>query len=47
MKSIAAPNAPLAGGHFSHAVVHNGLVFVAGQLPIDPANPKKPPGTIE
>ena len=47
MDLIRAPKAPPAGGHFSHAVVHGGLVFVAGQLPIDPANPKAPPGTIE
>lgn len=47
MDLIRAPKAPPAGGHYSHAVVHGGLVFVAGQLPIDPANPKAPPGTIE
>jgi 2-iminobutanoate/2-iminopropanoate deaminase len=47
MKTIRAPRAPPPGGHYSHAVVHNGLVFVAGQLPIDPANPKRPPGSIE
>ncbi|MGH9875617.1 MAG: RidA family protein [Pyrinomonadaceae bacterium] len=29
-------NAPVTGGHFSQAVVHNGLVFVSGQLSIDP-----------
>ncbi|HWP36323.1 MAG TPA: RidA family protein [Gemmatimonadales bacterium] len=47
MKAIHVPKAPPAGGHYSHAMVHNGLVFVAGQLPIDPANPKAPPGPIE
>ncbi|HEX9581704.1 MAG TPA: Rid family detoxifying hydrolase [Gemmatimonadales bacterium] len=47
MELIRAPKAPPAGGHYSHAVVHHGLAFVAGQLPIDPANPKAPPGTIE
>lgn len=47
MRTIQAPEAPPAGGHYSHAVVHDGLVFVAGQLPIDPANPKAPPGSIE
>ena len=31
----AAVRAP--GGHYSHAVVANGFVFVSGQLPITPA----------
>jgi len=47
MEFIQSGKAPPPGGHYSHAVVHGGLVFVAGQLPIDPANPKAPPGTIE
>lgn len=33
MKFITA-NVPPAGGHYSQAVVANGLVFVAGQLPM-------------
>ncbi len=33
---IATPNAPQAIGPYSQAVVHNGLVFVSGQIPIDP-----------
>ncbi|MDP3355126.1 MAG: RidA family protein, partial [Polaromonas sp.] len=28
------------GGHYSHAVVANGFVFVSGQLPITPAGEK-------
>ena len=28
------------GGHYSHAVVANGLVFISGQLPITPAGDK-------
>ena len=47
MKLIHTPNAPTPAGHYSQAVVHNGLVFVAGQLGINPANPKAPPGSIE
>jgi 2-iminobutanoate/2-iminopropanoate deaminase len=46
MDLIRAPKAPPPGGHYSHAVVHDGLVFVAGQLPIDPANPRAAPGSI-
>ena|SRR5438045_7859109 len=47
MKFIITPAAPKAAGHYSHAVVHNGVVYVAGQLGIDPANPGKAPGSIE
>jgi len=28
------------GGHYSHAVVANGFVFISGQLPINPAGEK-------
>ncbi len=34
MNYIETPNAPAPGGHYSQAVVANGFVFVAGQLPI-------------
>src|SRR5690349_6053599 len=33
--SIHVPGTPRPRGHYSQAVVHGGLVFVAGQLPID------------
>jgi len=36
IKRVVTKNAPAAGGHYSQAVVHNGLVFVSGQLSIDP-----------
>ena len=41
MKVIATPTAPTARGHYSQAVVHAGLVYVAGQLPIIPAEPDR------
>jgi 2-iminobutanoate/2-iminopropanoate deaminase len=47
MDAIQTANAPIPSGHYSQAVVHNGLVFVAGQLPIDPKDPKRPPGPID
>ncbi len=40
MENISTPNAPSPGGHYSQAIVHNGLVFVAGQLPIRPDGEK-------
>ena len=47
IKRIATKNAPAAGGHYSQAVVHSGLVFVSGQLSIDPQTGEKKLGSIE
>jgi reactive intermediate/imine deaminase len=44
---ITTSNAPAAGGHYSQAVVCNGLVFVSGQLSIDPQTREKKFGSIE
>jgi len=40
LKAISTPAAPLARGHYSQAIVHGGLVYVAGQLPIVPGDPE-------
>jgi 2-iminobutanoate/2-iminopropanoate deaminase len=47
MRTILTPDAPAPAGHYSQAIVHGGLVFVAGQLPIDPRRPGFVPPTIE
>jgi 2-iminobutanoate/2-iminopropanoate deaminase len=47
IKRIETNNAPAAGGHYSQAVVHNGLVFVSGQLSIDPLTGERKLGSIE
>jgi reactive intermediate/imine deaminase len=39
MQAIATDRAPPARGHYSQAVVHAGLVYVAGQLPLVPGQP--------
>jgi 2-iminobutanoate/2-iminopropanoate deaminase len=41
MRTITTDKAPAAGGHYSQAVVHGGLVYVAGQLPLVPGDPKR------
>ena len=47
INQVFTPNAPAPAGHYSQAVVHNGLVYVAGQLPIDPKTGEKKLGSIE
>jgi 2-iminobutanoate/2-iminopropanoate deaminase len=37
MTPIQTPNAPAAIGPYSQAIRHGDLLFVSGQLPIDPA----------
>jgi 2-iminobutanoate/2-iminopropanoate deaminase len=47
MRAITTPNAPIPAGHYSQAIVHGGLVYVAGQLGIDPKRPGHTPDDIE
>jgi len=47
MQKIHTPNAPKPAGHYSQAIIHNGLAFVAGQLPINPITGEKITGSIE
>lgn len=37
MKSVKTDDAPAAVGPYSQAVVHDGMVYVSGQIPIDPS----------
>jgi 2-iminobutanoate/2-iminopropanoate deaminase len=47
IQSILTANAPAPGGHYSQAVVHNGLVYVAGQLAIDKDGVKHTNASVE
>lgn len=44
---ISTDKAPQAIGTYSQAVRHGGLVFLSGQIPLDPANMEVVPGGIE
>jgi 2-iminobutanoate/2-iminopropanoate deaminase len=44
---ITTPNAPRAGGPYSTAVRQNGLVFLSGQIPLDPQTGQLVTGSIE
>ena len=46
MKYVSTSKAPAPGGHYSQAVVHNGFVFVAGQLAFVPGQTEHRPGTM-
>jgi 2-iminobutanoate/2-iminopropanoate deaminase len=47
MKTVRTDAAPTPAGHYAQAVVHEGLVYVSGQLPLHPRSEEKRPGTIE
>lgn len=38
MKIIATPSAPRAIGPYSQAVVHHGMAYLSGQIPLDPTS---------
>ena len=40
-KSVATDNAPKAIGPYSQAIVHNGMAYLSGQIPLDPATGNK------
>jgi reactive intermediate/imine deaminase len=44
---IKLPDAPEPKGHYSPAVVHNGLIFVSGQLPRNAVSGEVETGSIE
>lgn len=44
---LETPSAPAAMGPYSVAVEANGLVFLSGQVPIDPATGERAPDDIE
>jgi 2-iminobutanoate/2-iminopropanoate deaminase len=37
LQVVTTDSAPRAIGPYSQAIVHNGMVFVSGQIPLDPA----------
>nr|AIA13732.1 putative endoribonuclease L-PSP [uncultured bacterium]AIA14924.1 putative endoribonuclease L-PSP [uncultured bacterium] len=47
MKKIQVEGTPIPKGHYSQAIVHNGLVYVSGQLPMDPVKWEPVAGGIE
>lgn len=46
MKIIATPAAPRAIGPYSQAIVHHGMAYLSGQIPLDPATGELVTGDI-
>ena len=46
MHVITTPSMPKANGHYSQCIAHHGILYLSGQLPIDPIS-KNIPATIE
>ena len=47
MKEVLSNDAPQPAGHYSQAIEHHGLVYISGQLPINPKSEEKYVGSIE
>lgn len=47
IRYVLTAAAPSPAGHYSQATVHQGIVYVAGQLALDPATRELVPGGIE
>ena len=45
-RTVATDNAPKAIGPYSQAIVHNGLAYLSGQIPLDPATGQVVEGDI-
>jgi len=44
MKIIHHPDIPPPNGHYSHCIEHNGVLYVSGQLPVEPESRNIPAG---
>lgn len=47
MEPVFTKNAPAPAGHYSQAVLHGDVIYVSGQLPVDPLTGEKRIGSIE
>lgn len=47
MEFVETTAAPLPAGHYSQGIIHNGVVYVAGQLPIVPGSSDRTVGSME
>ncbi len=46
-ETILTEDAPIPAGHYSQAIVYGDLIFISGQLPVDPRGATTGQATIE
>jgi 2-iminobutanoate/2-iminopropanoate deaminase len=46
LKTVQTQSAPAAIGPYSQAIIANGFLFTAGQIPLDPATTQVVPGDV-
>lgn len=46
-KVVQTDRAAVTGGPYSQATIHNGIIYLSGQGPLDPETNQVVPGTIE
>jgi reactive intermediate/imine deaminase len=44
MEIIESEMIPKSNGHYSPCIIHNGTIYISGQLPVDPVTKQIPPG---
>lgn len=47
LTAVQTERAPVPAGHYAQATVHQGLVFVSGQLPVTPEGLHRPAASFE
>ena len=47
LKQVSTADASQPGGHYAQALIHGDTLYIAGQLPINPASGEKILGSIE
>lgn len=47
IKEVYTDKAPKPAGHYSQGIIYGNLIFISGQLPIDPLTGEKKTGSIE
>jgi len=47
LKPVFTNKAPVPAGHYSQAIMYNGLLYISGQLPVVPLTGEKITGSIE
>jgi 2-iminobutanoate/2-iminopropanoate deaminase len=46
VRAIFTTSAPSPGGHYAQAVIHEGIVYVSGILPVEPSTGRKIRGPV-